>query len=244
MIPTQTQQPDNTETPKGDPFSHLHKMSTTAGLGSGEYVAVNAPAVVAILLGLGSALALLDPIFLIIALAGAVCAIISLIQIGRSNGTQTGRLLAVGGLLLSLGFTAAIGYREVSAYMASRRESAAIVSIINEFESHAKASEWDKAYALMGPTFKKTVTQEAFVSSFKSMEAMPYYGNVKSIAWNGQLSLDTDPATSAHYARAVVRIAFEKSPQSQSPHELVFQRIGSDWKIERISSFFGAEPMS
>ena len=87
-----------------DPLAGLKKMSTTAGLGSGDYVAINPVALTAFLLGAGS---LLVPIFngtplLLIPTAGVLCALIALRQIGNSNGTQTGRGLAFGGLALSL----------------------------------------------------------------------------------------------------------------------------------------------
>src|SRR4051812_11954856 len=99
-----TQQADD------DPLSHLHKMSTTAGLGSGEYVAVNGMAVVAIILGLASSLSLLDTAFLVsVPPLTIVLAILALWQISDSNGTQTGRGLAIGGLLLALLFAAAVG---------------------------------------------------------------------------------------------------------------------------------------
>src|SRR4051794_6725127 len=84
-----------------DPLSHLHKMSTTAGLGSTDYVAVNGVAVATIFMGLASSLALLDVTLLAIPLVTVVLAIIALRQIANSNGTQTGRLLAWGGLVLA-----------------------------------------------------------------------------------------------------------------------------------------------
>src|SRR3989442_50419 len=88
-----------------DPFLKLHKMSTTAGLGSGDYVAINGTAIASLLLGIASALVLFGAhLLLLIPLAGVVCGILAFRQIADSNGTQTGRGLAAVGLLLSLGF--------------------------------------------------------------------------------------------------------------------------------------------
>src|SRR3954462_15428509 len=107
-----TQAPSQTPPPTDDdPIAHLHKMSTTAGLGSGDYVAVNAVAVVAALAGLASTLALADNVLFLIPLVGVVLAIIPLMQISHSNGTQPGRAIAVGGLILSLLFTGLVGAR-------------------------------------------------------------------------------------------------------------------------------------
>src|SRR6185436_15279396 len=63
-------QTTSTSTPvvDDDPLAHLHKMSTTAGLGSQEYVAVNGMAVFALVLGLASGFALFDRLFLVIPL--------------------------------------------------------------------------------------------------------------------------------------------------------------------------------
>src|SRR5437867_2385125 len=85
-----------------DPMAHLHKMSTTAGVGSQDYVAINNAAIVSVILGLCTALAFLGIPFLIIGAAGIVFGIIALVQIRHSNGTQGGAGLAILGILLSL----------------------------------------------------------------------------------------------------------------------------------------------
>src|SRR4051794_6354462 len=99
---TQTQEdvpksarPDDPAEPAGatppagdDPLAHLHRMSTTAGLGSGEYVAINGAAVFGFILGLASALCLFEEtILLVIPLVGAITSIVALRQIAKSNGT-------------------------------------------------------------------------------------------------------------------------------------------------------------
>src|SRR5436309_10235622 len=83
-----------------DLLAHLHKMSTTAGLGTTEYVAINPLAVATVFLGAASALALLDHTLLAIPVLAVVCAIVALRQVIRSGGTQTGRGIAVLGLVL------------------------------------------------------------------------------------------------------------------------------------------------
>src|SRR3954471_976134 len=87
-----------------DPLRSLHKMSTTAGVGSQEYVEINLVAVWAVVLGLLSFLALLDNVLLIVPVIGTVFAIVALRQIRNSAGTQTGGAIAWGALVLSLGF--------------------------------------------------------------------------------------------------------------------------------------------
>src|SRR4051812_9800902 len=127
-----------------DPLAHLHKMSTTAGLGTTEYVAINGPSVVAVILGLASALAIVDTILLIVPIAGVICSIVALMQIQKSAGTQTGRGLAALGLLLSLGFVGYVGYMNIAAAQQERTDRAAIESIIAELTTDIKQGDYDK----------------------------------------------------------------------------------------------------
>ena len=87
-----------------DPLTGLRKMSTTAGVGLSDYVAINPIAIASTLLGLGSVLVpVLDYNFLlIIPIAAVVTAIIAWRQIRRSNGTQTGNGLALLGVVLAV----------------------------------------------------------------------------------------------------------------------------------------------
>lgn len=225
-------------------FAHLHKMSTTAGLGSGDYVAVNIPSVIAILLGIASSLCLMDLYFLVVPAAGVICAILALMQIRRSSGTQTGTLLAIGGLVISIAFAGTVGYRALTEYLANSRESDAIVAVINQFEADAKSSNWSHAYTLMGPAFTDKVNEKAFEDNWKAFESSPFYGHVASVTWNGHLVTFTDTASGGRYAKALVRIHYTKSAETQTTHEMMFHFVNGTWKIEAISSFFGASPYS
>ena len=88
-----------------DPLGKLHHHTVaTAGVGTQRYVAINPTAVAAPDAGFGSILVFLSSMLLVIPLAGLICGIIAVVQVRRSNGTQTGMGLAVGGILLCLGF--------------------------------------------------------------------------------------------------------------------------------------------
>jgi len=95
-------QSSQTPSDQDDPIAHLHKMSTTAGVGSQDYVAINNAAIVSVILGMCTALAFLGIPFLIVGAAGIASGIIALVQIRHSNGTQGGKGLAILGILLSL----------------------------------------------------------------------------------------------------------------------------------------------
>ena len=86
-----------------DPLANLHKMSTTAGITSQEYVAINIPSIISVVLGVASVVAVLNPVLLVVPLAAVLTALASLSQIRASNGTQTGRGFAILGIVLALG---------------------------------------------------------------------------------------------------------------------------------------------
>src|SRR5688572_13217478 len=115
--------PRNSATPASeppDPIAGLHKMSTTAGVGSQDYVAINNAAIISIILGLCTFLAFLGLPFLILGAAGIVFGIIAMVQIRHSNGTQGGAALAVMGILLSLGIAGTVTAVSTMAYLAER----------------------------------------------------------------------------------------------------------------------------
>src|SRR3954467_10146513 len=110
----------------GDPLAHLHKMSTTAGLGTTEYVAVNGMSIVALILGVASALSLFANELLVIPGIAVVLAIVAFFQIRDSNGTQTGKGLAAVGLVLALAFVGLVGGRLMFQIIGNRSDEQAI----------------------------------------------------------------------------------------------------------------------
>ena len=66
-------------------------MSTTAGVGAGDYVAINGTAIAAVLLGVLSVIVLFDyRLFLLVPLAGVVCAVLAWAT-GRPQQRYAGR---------------------------------------------------------------------------------------------------------------------------------------------------------
>jgi hypothetical protein len=230
-------------TPNDDPLAHLHKMSTTAGLGSTEYVAINVPSVIAVLLGLASALSLMGRELLIFPVAGVICSIIALRQIKDSNGTQTGRGLAWLGLLLSLGFVAFVGAREALAVVSTRDDQRALEELVKQFEAKGVANEWPAAYGLFSDRFKERVPQPAFTEKWDQIKVSPFSGSLKSATWPGRVLFQTDPTTQDRYARAVVLLQFERAT-APARQEIIFKKVGEKWFIEDIGGMFAPPPGS
>src|SRR5437764_6191118 len=115
-----------------DPLAHLHKMSTTAGLGTTEYVAINPVAVATVFLGLASALALLDNTLLAVPVLAVVMAIVSLRQISHSGGTQTGRGLAILGLVLAIAFSGVVLARSLVHQFRTRQDTQQLDALVKD----------------------------------------------------------------------------------------------------------------
>src|SRR5215204_2886908 len=121
-----------------DPLARLHKMSTTAGLGTTDYVAVNGWAIGALILGALSFLSLLANELLVLPALALVFAVVAFVKINDSNGTQTGKGLAIGGVLLAMVFVALVGGRLVIQIFGNRSDERAINSVIANLNQHIK----------------------------------------------------------------------------------------------------------
>ena len=143
-----------------DPLHSLYRMSRTAGLGSGDYVAINNTSIVAMLLGLASSLALLFPTAIVVGAAAVVCGILALVQIRSSNGTETGRVFAVLGILLGLALGGRAAAKLVIANVQHRRDEAAIGQVIKQLNDHIVAKHYAEAYqSLFSDNFKGPLTR-------------------------------------------------------------------------------------
>src|SRR5205814_1319832 len=110
---------------------------------------INGASVFAMLLGIGSLLCLFqEAILLVIPLVGVVVAIVALRHIAHSNGTQTGKGLAITGLILSLSFGGFAVARMATERARTSRDRAAIDQLIRQLSDDVKSGNFDAAYAL------------------------------------------------------------------------------------------------
>ena len=228
--------PDDAAATGPDPLARLHKMSTTAGLGSTEYVAVNAPAVFALIFGLASALVVVDNVLLIIPVAGVICGILALYQISKSGGTQTGRGLATLGLLLSVGFAGFVLTRQATHAARTRADREAINQLIGEFEQNIKAGNFDAAYQQFGQRFRDRVDKATFDTRTKFLQSSGY-GDLESITSNNVFGFETDPTTGDRRAAVLLLIKFAGS-EAPLREEGVFFKSGGQWAFEDIPVLF------
>jgi hypothetical protein len=213
-------------------------MSTTAGLGTTEYVAINPMAVASVLLGLASSLALLDNILLVIPIAGVIVSIIAMRQIRDSNGTQTGKGLVTLGLLLAIGFAGFIGSRAATAAMRTRSDREAIASLVKDLENRIKTSDYDGAFGLFSERFQKTVSRQTFVERWTYIRDQAPYGNVASISWNGEVVFEYDRVAGLPMAYSIVIIKFTKNPEASRQEAQFAKRDDGKWEFEGLPNVF------
>jgi hypothetical protein len=221
-----------------DPFLHLHKMSTTAGLGSGDYVAINGTAIACILLGLGSAFVLFDYIaFLIIPVLGIISGIVAWKQISRSNGTQTGREVAIIGLLLSLGFGGFYTVSSVYGAFRNRSDEQQIVSTVHKLGELVHGGHYADAYALFDDDFKKKYSLQEFENSWRQhINANPYLVEVRSIEWNHLLTFDINAVDSSRQATGMMLLYCK--PADPVRVHLSFKNEDGTWLIDQFPEVF------
>jgi hypothetical protein len=214
-------------------------MSVTAGLGSGDYVAVNVTAVVAVLFGLASVLAALGYVLLIIPLVGIILALVALAQIRDSNGTQTGRGLALAGLILSGGISAAvIGYRGIEAihYHADQQQ---IAALCQKFGQLVAQQQFDQAYELFSPQFQKRVALNPFKIHLTALQRGDVVPPMDAIAWNGRVRFQSDQEGS-QTALTMIRIHYKGSDQDDRQPAL-FRRSSAGWRIDELPMMFSED---
>jgi hypothetical protein len=219
-----------------DPLHSLYRMSRTAGLGSGDYVAINNTAILSLLLGLASVLSLLYPFMLLLALAAAVCGVIALVQIHSSNGTQSGRGFAALGILLALSLGGVAGGKVVVAGIEQRRDKGRIGEVVNRLSDLIVAKEYSKAYqTLFSENFKKDFSEQEFANKWESF--VPFLGDVKKIGWGERAEFETIRATDSKRAFVQSTIQFGKS-QQPGLQPMSFVLADGEWMIESIGQLF------
>ena len=221
---------------EADPLHNLYRMSRTAGLGSGDYVAINNTSIVALLLGLASSLALLFPSAIIVGAAAVVCGILALVQIRSSNGTETGRVFAALGILLGLALAGAATAKLVIANVQHRRDEAAIGQVIKQLNDHIVAKRYSEAYqTLFSDNFKGAFDEAEFARRWEAH--VPIMGEIQSIGWGGRAEIQDVRATGERRAVVSSSVKFAKFPDSATqPIGLLYHE--GEWMIDTIAQIF------
>jgi hypothetical protein len=229
--------------PTVDSLSRLYHMSTTAGAGTQDYVAINATAVGALVLGLGSVLALLSNVMLAIPVAGVICAVVAIGQIRRSNQTQTGLALAVTGMVLSIALGGGRGTYQVVRKFHVTSDERQIAALMNKLGQDISAGKDDEAYHLFSERFRDRISQATFETAFNGLRRLPTSGTIQSINWNGEpMLMEDQPGNDVTVASAMAFFKFEKDPAPRRS-VIVFEKAGGgEWRVSDIEAIFKRAP--
>ena len=238
------------QTPESDPLAHLYKMSRTAGLGSGDYVAINPVAVTSVVFGIAGALVIVDSLFIVLPLVGLLLGIIAWRQVRHSNGTQTGAAMAGAAILLSIGFLGAKVGKEVLQSIqlgADKQEITRIIDVLGQNISAIDPAKMPQttahlaaAYDLFDEAFKSRVSSQRFDSLWLGLRAVNYYGPVSSLHSNGLLKFETDPRSGDLTCTSIAIAEFQRG---ESPRwAMVFRELNGKWYIENIPDLFPNAP--
>jgi hypothetical protein len=223
-----------------DPFARLHKMSTTAGLGMGDYVAINGAAVVALLLGAASATVLFNNMFfLVFPLAGVIAGIVSWMQISKSNGTQTGREVAAVGLLLSVAFGGFYAASSIYASYRNHSDEEQIVSQVHKLGSLLSTQDYVDAYAMFDARFQKHVSRSEFESNWRRVCSSPVLGEVRNIDWNKLLNFDIDPVDNTRTSSGMMLMKLK--PEAPLRIHMSFRYEDGNWLVDQLPEVFPPE---
>lgn len=245
MTPTgDTHVPPSTATGRDPAVSGLFRMSRTAGVGLQDYAEVNVLAVTGLLLGIASFLAVIVPdtlAILLVPLAAAIVCVVAFVQVRRSNGTQTGLLLALGGLALALTFAGIHLYGYFKTNWTERQWTGELNALVAKMLPAATTQGANGAYELFDDRFREQVTLETFVRTMQPRMAVVTEVKVSDLV---VYSASDDGIVTA---QTLLRLSGNgRSPEGElrpfSVEEPIeFRRpVGQPWQIHGITGWFGA----
>jgi hypothetical protein len=214
-------------------------MSTTAGVASQDYVAINLFAVLAAIGGVLSALIFLSMLFFAVPVVTLAMGIVSLRQISHSNGTQTGRLGAWAGIALSLVLSAVLAVQLLGEHRVASGNRAMVVSLCEQFEKVLVAKDYEAAYAMFSPRFKsdRQLDLDTFRQRFEAM-APPQFGELASAKCNGLVRLEASEA-GVVFAQTMLIFKWNNSSE-EGRFAITFVQQPEGWQIIELPAVFPA----
>ncbi|MDB5297501.1 MAG: hypothetical protein JWO31_3484 [Phycisphaerales bacterium] len=220
-------------------IERLAKMSTTAGVGTGDYAALNNLAIigfaVALLLG---GLAFLSWLMLGIPAAALVCGVVALRQIGQSNGTQTGRFWAWGAVVISLGILGFVVGGWAVQNVKTKPDREAILAAVGAFDKAMADGDPAAAYRLTSPAFQQRVTEKQWVGTFAEFERVPELGAVTGVSWNGVPVLFDDPVENQPPTASVTVLFKYRKGGDPGRVPVGFSKTDGKWTIGAMPTLF------
>jgi hypothetical protein len=228
-----------------DHLVHLPKMSPTAGVGTTDYVAINLPAVFALLLGFASIFAIMNNVMLVIPMIAIATGCVALWQINTSNGTQTGRHMVTGGLFLAVLCGSYVVTANAAEVLGQRHDRSAILALCANFGDKLRDRQFDSAYDLFSQRFKSRVSRQEFVARTTAMQdrlSREGYGSgglgmINGAHGTGLLDFYTDADAGTVTAQSFIILTYANS-ESENHMGCYFRKSGDTWTIDDIPDLF------
>lgn len=223
--------------PRPGGIAGLRRMSTTAGVGLGEYRAVNPLAVTSVVLGVLGIAAQLHPLALVLPAVGLVLGVVAVLQVRASHGTQAGLWLAVGGMVLCLAIGGFFGAKLLDERGDAERYRGEIAGMFEALGVALAAGDYEAAYEFTSESFQESVTPEQFANVAGLFPRIvrddePVFGQYVSARPSQRVKVTLDPQTNRPYAETELIFTFETGEQDRQRVELV--RVPAGWRISEF----------
>jgi hypothetical protein len=215
-------------------------MSTTAGMGSGEYVEINPVAITSVILAGLSLLGIAFMPFLLLGMLGIASGLLALFKIRRSNGTQGGKLIAVVGIALSLLISGGEGTRQWVIHSRNQADGNTIRGNVQQLGDYLAKRDYAKARSMFGRPFLDKIPQEAFDETFKSICGIKDYGDFQGLDANGAFGFST-LGDGTRMGSTMIQAKFSNKTLDFAPVEAIMDEQGR-WIIYNIPDVFPSVP--
>jgi hypothetical protein len=173
-----------TEDRRTDPaMKALYQMSRTAGVGLQDYASVNVACVLAITVGVITLILSLvfkgADIYFFTGAIAFVLGVVGFVQVQNSNQTQTGKMLAIGGVVAAGIGCALAGFDKFRIVREDIQHRKDIVAFLETFGQTLQGGEMDKVFDEFHPTFQ---------ARFKDQKALLMFSQRMQDFANGQSS--------------------------------------------------------
>jgi hypothetical protein len=195
---------------------------------------------VAVLFGLASLLSMANVVLLVIPVVGVILGFIGLRQVQKSNGTQTGKGLAITGLLLSGIITAVIFCVQGIKEYHTRADQQAIAALCQKYGNLVAQNKFDEAYTLFDDKFKARVNQQAFTVHLTNIQNQgTLLPPVSGFDWNGLAKFQ--PTDDGGATADSVMITHFKGTEAEGRMSASFRRTPAGvWQFDNIPDQFPA----
>ncbi len=215
---------------KPDPLAELQKMSTTAGVASAQYVAINIASVVAMLFALASGLVFVTPLLLFVPVFGLVASFVALRQISNSAGTQSGRWLAIGAIVLCFGCASVKVGLTIYNQQRIHADEQKIGAVVEQFGNDVRDSKYAEAMRFYSPT-GKAATKWTDVRDYWEA-AKRAGGPIINMHWNGiEPSFAMSPQGDVRTATIIVIVKMGAGDQRVT---MLLSQTNNDWVIDEF----------